>query len=206
MPWDERLCAVPDGDLFNALKAGEASVVTDQIDTFTKTGVKLKSGRELEADIIVTATGLQVQMLGGLKLTVDGEPRELHDGLTYKAVLVEDVPNLAWIFGYTNAPWTLKSDIAGEYICRLLAHMDDNGYAVATPRDDDASADGGGILDALQSGYVQRAKHTLPRQGSRGPWKVTMDYGHDCKMLQNDPIEDGHLQFEARRPALARVG
>jgi len=206
LPWDERLCAVPDGDLFQALRAGTASVVTDHIETFTETGIRLKSGQELDADIIVTATGLQVQMLGGVRLTVDGEARELHDGMIYKAVLVEDVPNLAWIFGYTNAPWTLKSDIAGEYICRLLRHMDDNGYAVAVPRDLEDSAGSGGILDALQSGYVQRAKHTLPRQGLRGPWKVEMDYGHDCKLLLDDPIDDGALQFEALRPALAEVG
>lgn len=206
MPWDERLCAVPDGDLFKALRSGDATVVTDHIDTFTETGIRLKSGQELEADIIVTATGLQVQMLGGLKLTVDGESRELHDQMTYKAVLVEDVPNLAWIFGYTNAPWTLKSDIAGEYICRLLQHMDDNGYDVATPRDLEDSAEGGRILDALQSGYVQRAKDTLPRQGVRGPWKVEMDYGRDSKVLLEDPIDDGALHFTAVRPALAQVG
>lgn len=206
MPWDERLCAVPDGDLFKALRAGDASVVTDHIDTFTKTGIRLKSGRELEADIIVTATGLQVQMLGGLKLTVDGEARELHDQMTYKAVLVEDVPNLAWIFGYTNAPWTLKSDIAGQYICRLLQHMDDHGYDVATPRDTVGCATGDGILDSLQSGYVQRAKDTLPRQGTQGPWKVEMDYGRDSRVLLEDAIDDGALHFEALRPTLAQVG
>src|SRR5271166_662187 len=135
MPWDQRLCAVPNGDLFKVLASGEASVVTDQIDTFTEKGILLKSGRELEADIVVTATGLNVQMLGGMKLFVDGEARELHDQMTYKGVLVENIPNLAWIIGYTNASWTLKSDIAGAYLCRLFKHMDDNGHTVATPRD-----------------------------------------------------------------------
>ena len=201
MPWDERLCAVPNGDLFKVLASGEASIVTDQIDTFTEKGILLKSGRELEADIIVTATGLNIQMLGGMELSVDGEARELRDQMTYKGVLVEDIPNLAWIFGYTNAPWTLKSDIAGAYLCRLLKHMDDNGHAVATPRDDEDSALDIGMLDQLQSGYVQRAKDTLPRQGSKNPWKVLMHYKKDSKMLLEDPVDDGLLRFDSSREA-----
>jgi len=136
-------------------------------------------------------------MLGGFKLSVDGEPRELHDQLTYKAVLVESMPNLAWIFGYTNAPWTLKSDIAGKYLCRLFKHMDDHGHLVATPRDADDSALDMGMLDSLQSGYVQRAKDTLPRQGSKNPRKVLMHYGQDSKMLLEEPVADSLLQFEA---------
>jgi monooxygenase len=197
MPWDERLCAVPDGDLFKVLASREASIVTDHIDTFTEKGILLKSGHELEADIIVTATGLEIQMLGGMKLTVDGEARELHDQLTYKAVLVESVPNLAWVFGYTNAPWTLKSDIAGKFLCRLFKHMDDNGHTVATPRDMEDSALDIGMLDQLQSGYVQRGKDAMPRQGSKNPWKVLMHYGQDSKMLLDDPVDDGLLQFDA---------
>ncbi len=117
--------------------------------------------------------------------------------MTYKGVLVEGIPNLAWVFGYTNASWTLKSDLAGKYVCRLLQHMDDNELAVATPRDIENCALDLGMLDSLQSGYVQRAKETLPRQGSKEPWKVLMDYGHDSAMLLNEPIEDGLLQFEA---------
>jgi monooxygenase len=198
MPWDERLCAVPDGDLFEALSSGTASVVTDHIERFTPTGILLKSGAHLDADIIVTATGLDVQMVGGMKLSVDGEAHELHDHLTYKALLVEGLPNLAWVFGYTNAPWTLKSDLAGKYLCRLLRHMDDHGYTVVTPRDAEGSALDEGMLDQLQSGYVQRAKDTLPRQGSRGPWKVLMHYGHDSRMLLEDPVDDGVLEFGAR--------
>ena len=182
--------------------SGEASIVTDQIETFTENGILLKSGQELEADIVVTATGLNVQMLGGMELSVDGQPRELHDQMTYKAVLVEDVPNLAWIFGYTNASWTLKSDLAGTYLCRLLQHMDENGHTVATPRDVDDSALDIGMLDQLNSGYVQRAKDTLPRQGSKHPWKVLMHYEKDSTMLLEDPVDDGLLQFG--RTAVAR--
>jgi cation diffusion facilitator CzcD-associated flavoprotein CzcO len=197
MPWDERLCAVPNADLFHALRDGKASIETDQIDTFTNDGIRLKSGKELQADIIVTATGLNIQMLGGMALSVDGAPRQLNQQMTYKGVLVESLPNLAWIFGYTNAPWTLKSDIAGAYLCRLFAHMDDHGHSVATPTDLEDSALDMGMLDQLQSGYVQRAKDTLPRQGSREPWKVLMHYGRDSRMLLDDPVHDGLLTFDA---------
>ena len=176
MPWDERLCPVPNGDLFKVPKSGQASVVTDQVDTFTETGVLLEVGRELDADIVVAATGLDIQMLDGLELTVDGAARELHEQMTYKGVLVENVPNLAWVFGYTNAPWTFKSDIAGAYLCRLFRHMDSHGLAAATPRDVENCAMDSGMLDSLQSGYVQRTKDTLPRQGSKHPWKVLMHY------------------------------
>jgi monooxygenase len=197
MPWDQRLCAVPNGDLFKVLASGEASVVTDQIDTFTEKGILLTSGREIEADIIVTATGLNIQMLGGVKLSVDGEARELHDQMLYKGVLVENIPNLAWIIGYTNASWTLKSDIAGAYLCRLFKHMDDNGHTVATPRDVDDCALDIGMFDQLQSGYAQRANDTLPRQGSKHPWKVLMHYEKDSKMLLEDPVDDGLLRFDS---------
>jgi cation diffusion facilitator CzcD-associated flavoprotein CzcO len=197
MPWDERLCAVPDGNLFKVLASGEASIVTDHIDTFTEKGILLKSGRELEADIIVTATGLNIQMLGGMTLSVDGEAKELHEQMTYKGVLVESIPNLAWVFGYTNASWTLKSDIAGAYLCRVLRHMDEGGHTVATPRDVENSALDVGMLDQLQSGYVQRAKDVMPRQGSKDPWKVLMDYEKDSTMLLEDPIDDGLLRFGA---------
>ena len=203
MPWEERLCAVLDGDLFKVLASGQASVVTDQIETFTETGISLKSGRELEADIIVTATGLNLQMLGGMQLSVDGEARELHERMTYKGVLVEDIPNLASVFGYINASWTLKADIAGAYLCRLFKHMDDNGYTVSTARDVEGCATDNGILDQLQSGYVQRAKDIMPRQGSKLPWKVLMHYEKDSKMLLDDPVDDGVLRFEATRIAAA---
>ena len=205
MPWDERLCAVPDGDLFKAVASGHASIVTDQIETFTEKGILLKSGHELEADIIVTATGLDIQMLGGMELSVDGEVRKLRDQMTYKGVLVQNIPNLAWVFGYTNAPWTLKSDISGAYLCRLFKHMDAHGHTVATPRDHENSALDIGMLDQLQSGYVQRAKHTLPRQGSKYPWQVLMNYGKDSTMLLHDPVDDHLLQFEQTPVEMAAV-
>jgi cation diffusion facilitator CzcD-associated flavoprotein CzcO len=195
MPWDQRLCAVPNGDLFRVLASGEASVFTDQIDTFTEQGILLKSGQELQADIIVTATGLNIQMLGGMQLSVDGQAHELHDQMTYKGVLVEDIPNLALIIGYTNASWTLKADIAGAYLCRLFKHMDESGHTVATPRDVENCALDSGMLDELQSGYVQRSQDSLPRQGSKHPWKVLMHYQKDSKVLLEDPVEDGVLRF-----------
>jgi len=195
MPWDQRLCAVPDANLFKALRAGHASVVTDQIEMFTQTGIRLKSGQELEADIIVTATGLNIQMLGGIELSVDDEARPLNRQMTYKGVLVQDVPNMAWIFGYTNASWTLKSDIAGAYLCRLMQHMDAKGVEVAAPRDAEDCALDAGILDALQSGYVQRAKDQ-PRQGRKLPWRVLHHYERDSRMLLEEPIDDGVLRFE----------
>ena len=203
MPWDERLCAVSNGDLFNALTSGKASVVTDQIDTFTGTGIRLMSGQELEADIIVTATGLNLQMLGGMQLSVDGAARNMCDRMTYKGVLVQDVPNLAWIIGYTNASWTLKADIAGSYLCRLFKHMDDNGYAVAMPVDAQGCALDIGMFDQLNSGYVQRGQATLPRQGSQHPWKVLMHYKKDSKVLLDDPVDDGVLRFDRASAGVA---
>ena len=195
MPWDERLCAVPDADLFKALRSGKASVVTDHIDTFTEAGIRLKSGEHLDADIIVTATGLQIQVLGGTELRVDGETRAVSDLMTYKGVLMQNVPNMAWIFGYTNAPWTLKADIASRYVCRLLNHMDQNGIAVATPRASDDSMTDENIFGALGSGYVQRARNTLPRQGRDLPWRVLHHYERDTRMLVEQPIEDGLLEL-----------
>jgi len=205
MPWDERLCAVPDGDLFKALRKGTASVVTDHIDTFTETGIRLKSGQQLDADIIVTATGLKLQMLGGMQLSVDGKARPMNQQMTYKGVLVQDLPNMAWIFGYTNAPWTLKSDLAGAYLCRLMQHMDAQGLDVAVPRDSEDCALDAGIMDALRSGYVQRAQGTQPRQGSKLPWRVLNHLGRDTRMLLDEPIDDGVLQFSAAADAAAAL-
>jgi len=199
MPWDERLCAVPDGDLFKVLREGKASVATDHIDSFNATGIRLKSGRQLDADIIVTATGLSLQMLGGVELVVDGTPRPLQRQMTYKGVLVQDMPNLAWIFGYTNASWTLKSDLAGAYLARLLRHMDEQGVDVVTPCDDEGNAMDQGMLDTLQSGYVQRAKDLLPRQGRKLPWKVLMNYAHDTRALLKAPVADRPLKFSGAR-------
>ena len=202
MPWDERLCAVPDADLFKAIRSGKASVVTDQIETFTENGIQLKSGRVLEADIIISATGLQIQLLGGTELRVDQQPRAVSASMTYKGVLMQDIPNMAWIVGYTNAPWTLKADIASHYICRLLKHMEAKGLAVATPRTAESALENETIFGSLGSGYVRRASHLLPRQGRELPWRVLHHYERDSEMLLNQPIEDGVLQFTpAREPA-----
>jgi monooxygenase len=195
MPWDERLCAVPNADLFETLKSGKASVVTDHIETFTETGIKLKSGKTLEADIVVTATGLQLQMMGGIDVRVDGVEKAAHTQMTYKSVLMQDIPNLAFVFGYTNASWTLKVDIAAAYLIRLFRHMELKGVDVVTPRDIEGCALGTGMLDSLQSGYVQRSMQIMPRQGSRLPWKVLMNYQHDRRLLVEDEIADAALVF-----------
>ncbi|WP_193164514.1 flavin-containing monooxygenase [Microbulbifer hainanensis] len=195
MPWDQRLCAIPDKDLFLALKSGKATVVTDQIETFTENGILLKSGQHLDADIIVTATGLNLQVLGGMQLRVDGAPVSIPEKLTYKAVLMEGVPNMAWIFGYTNAPWTLKADIASRYVCRLLNHMDKWGYPVSVALDREGNASTGSVMGALQSGYVARGNQVLPRQGKRYPWRILNNYEKDAEILLTHPIEDGILEF-----------
>ncbi len=195
MPWDERLCAVPDGDLFKVLRSGKASIVTDQIETFNATGIRLNSGQQLDADIVVTATGLDMQMLGGIELMVDGTPRPLCGQMIYKGVLVQDVPNLAWVFGYTNASWTLKSNLSGAYLTRLLRHMDQEGFDVVEPKNDEGCALDHGMLDTLQSAYVQRAKDHLPRQGSKLPWKVVMNYAHDTRALMTSEVAHRNLKF-----------
>jgi cation diffusion facilitator CzcD-associated flavoprotein CzcO len=194
-PWDERLCVVPDGDLFNTLKSGKASVVTDTIETFTEKGIKLKSGQELEADIIVSATGLNVQLMGGVEVEIDGKKSPVTDRVTYKAVLVEGIPNAAIIFGYTNASWTLKVDIACEYICRLLKHMDKNHHrlVVAHAPSDVRTQDT--VMGGLNSGYIRRAADKLPRQGTHGVWKVSNDYLSDTAMLRFGGITDDALEF-----------
>ena len=195
-PWDERLCAVPDADLFEAINQGKASVVTDHIETFTEHGIRLKSGQELEADIIITATGLQMQLLGGMQLSLDGEPCELNKQMTYKAVMMQNVPNMAWILGYTNAPWTLKADMASLYICRLLKHMDEHGKKVAVPLDQHGHAEDDSIMGSLQSGYVQRANAILPRQGRALPWRILNNYEQDAVLLLKESLEDDILTFD----------
>ncbi|MGX5218723.1 flavin-containing monooxygenase [Pseudomonas segetis] len=205
MPWDERLCAVPDGDLFRAISNGKASIVTDRIKSFSERGIALESGQQLDADIIITATGLQVQVLGGLALSLDGVPCQLNQHLTYKGVMVDGVPNMGWIFGYTNASWTLKADIAAGYFCRLLKHMDQHQYQTVVAHDAEGCAESESIMGALKSGYVQRANEVLPRQGSKLPWRLLNDYARDSRMLLDEPIADRYLQFapaEAVRASL----
>ncbi len=194
-PWDQRLCVVPDGDLFTAIRTGRASVVTDRIDTFTETGIRLHSGAELAADIIVSATGLDVQMFGGAELVVDGEPVRLTNLVTYKAVLIENVPNAAMVFGYTNASWTLKADIASEYVCRLLTHMDEHGYTQVVARAGDGVRGKSSVLSSLNAGYVRRGDDQMPRQGTSGPWLVHNDYFRDAPMLRRRRIADDALEF-----------
>lgn len=193
-PWDERVCAVPDGDLFKVIRQGKASVVTDHIDTFTQTGIRLKSGQELQADMIVTATGLNLQLLGGMKVQVDGKPFDMTETLNYRGVMFKDLPNLAMIFGYTNASWTLKADLSSEYICRLLKHMDKHGLRQCTPRNYDSSLAIEPFL-GLASGYIQRAKNVLPKQGSKAPWKLYQNYALDLASLRFSKLEDGAMEF-----------
>jgi monooxygenase len=206
-PWEQRLCLVPDADLFRAIKAGRASVVTDEIEGFTETGLKLRSGAELEADLIVTATGLQLQVLGGVEVSVDGSRVDWPETMTYKGMMYSDVPNLASAFGYTNASWTLKSDLTCEYVCRLLNHMKRRGLRQCTPRNVDATPGAEPWLD-FSSGYVKRSLHLFPKQGSRAPWKQYQNYLRDILALRFGKLDDGAMVFSnpplaASRPAMA---
>ena len=196
-PWEQRLCAAPDGDFFNSLRSGKADIVTDHIDHFSSNGVVLKSGQELAADVIIAATGLDVQLMGGMELQLDGKPVHLPSKMAYKGIMMQDIPDYGWIFGYTNAPWTLKCDIGGQYLCRLFHYMEQNGFTVARPVDREGNDTDHGMLDGFEPGYISRAKDRMPRQGQGGPWKVTMHYGQDKKILTADPVADGVLEFES---------
>jgi len=193
-PWDQRICLVPDADLFKAIRSGDASVVTDRIETFTESGLKLASGAELEADVIVTATGLNLQLLGGMEIGVDGRSVDMADTVGYKGMMFSGLPNMAVTLGYTNASWTLKADLCAEYVCRLLNHMDANGYRVVTPRGPDPSTPTHPFLD-LRSGYVTRSLDALPKQGDRTPWRLHQNYARDILLLRRGPIEDDAIAF-----------
>lgn len=193
-PWDQRLCVVPDGDLFRAIRAGTASVVTDRIATFTENGVLLESGRELEADVVITATGLNVQALGGISLTADGAPVHLPDTVAYKGMMLSGVPNFAYAVGYTNSSWTLKIGLLCEHFCRLLAHMDAAGYDTCRPELADPAMPTRPFLD-FGAGYIRRAVGFLPRQGDRMPWLTSMNYQADVKLLRADSVIDPELHF-----------
>jgi cation diffusion facilitator CzcD-associated flavoprotein CzcO len=192
-PWDQRLCLVPDGDLFAAIRAGNVDVVTDHIDRFTEKGVLLASGRELEAEVLVTATGLNLLAFGGMELIVDGAKVSLPDTMAYKGMMLSGVPNFSYVIGYTNASWTLKADLVSEYVCRLLAHMRDRGYDTVVPERDPEVAEEP-FMD-FASGYVQRSLHELPKQGSRAPWRLRMNYLRDVLTIRRGPIEDDALRF-----------
>ncbi len=193
-PWDQRLCIAPDADFFRSIRDGRVSLVTDHIETFTEDGLMLKSGQQLDADIIVTATGLQLKLISGMQLVVDGAPVNLPKTLVYKGMMFSDVPNLAFAIGYTNASWTLKCDLTSEYVCRLLNHMDQHGYEVCTPRLNDADVGEEPVID-FNSGYVLRALYMLPHQGSKMPWRLHQNYMKDLSMMRYGRLDDS-MEFK----------
>jgi monooxygenase len=193
-PWDQRLCLVPDADLFRAIRARQVSVVTDQIESFTETGIRLKSGSELEADLVVTATGLALQLLGGMTVQVDGKAINPADTLAYKGMMYSDMPNFAVVSGYTNASWTLKADLVCEYVCRLLNHMRKNGLRQCTPRLDDPDMERLPWVD-FSSGYIQRAADKFPKQGARRPWRLHQNYAMDLMSLRYGSLRDKAMVF-----------
>ena len=201
-PWDQRLCSVPDGDLFEAIKAGSASVVTDRITTFTEHGLELESGAQLEADIVVTATGLDLLAFGGVPMRLDGEPVDISKTIAYRGMMLSDIPNFTYAIGYTNASWTLKVDLVCDYLCRVLEHMDRRGYSICVPVNEDKAMATRPLLD-FDAGYVQRSLHLFPREGEREPWELSMNYLKDRKTLRDVQIEDGLLRFSRAQAAAA---
>lgn len=201
-PWDQRVCLVPDGDLFKMIRQGKASVATDHIESFTETGIRLKSGEELEADVVVSATGLKLLFLGGMTLAVEGRPVAPSELYNYRGMMYSDVPNLVTAFGYTNASWTLKADLTAERVCRTLNYMDRHGYVSATPRLDDPGVTPEPFID-FSSGYVQRALKDFPRQGSKRPWKLYQNYVLDILSLRWGKLDDGALRFGKAKAAAA---
>jgi cation diffusion facilitator CzcD-associated flavoprotein CzcO len=193
-PWDQRLCLVPDSDMFKMIRSGKASVVTDHIETFTETGIRLKSGQELEADVVVSATGLVLEVWNGVELMVDGRRVDASQTLSYKGMMYEGVPNMASAFGYTNASWTLKCDLTCEYVTRVLNHMKKTGLRQATPVNDDPTVTFEPWLD-FSSGYVKRAMAKFPKQGNKAPWKLYQNYAMDLMSLRYGKLEDGVLRF-----------
>ncbi len=199
-PWDQRMCLVPDGDLFAAIGDGRASMVTDEIETFTEDGIRLRSGRELEADLVVAATGLNLLAFGGIELSVDGRPVSLPETLAYKGMMLRGVPNFLFAIGYTNASWTLKVDVTCEYLCRLLAYMDDNDHRQATPLNVDPAVTEEPFLE-FQAGYVLRSLHQFPKQGSKTPWRLRQSYARDVTALRYGEVADGAMVFSSPEPA-----
>ena len=192
-PWDQRLCVVPNADLFKALRGGGASIVTDTIETFDETGIRLTSGEHLEADVIVTATGLKLKPFGGFAMTVDGAEVKLHDTMAYKALMLSDVPNFVFTIGYTNASWTLKADLVSDFVCRMLDHLDRTGQRSFVPRRDQGVGERP-FMD-FQSGYVLRALDDLPVQGDRAPWLLKQNYLVDVRHIRRGELDDGVLEF-----------
>jgi len=198
-PWDQRLCLVPDSDFFKAIRAGRASVVTDEIDTFTQRGILLKSGDELQADIIVSATGLRMLALGAVRLSIDATPVDPGRAFIYKGTMLSNVPNFTFCIGYTNASWTLRADLASTYVCRVLNHMDRRGYRMCSPACDPAALDARPLL-SLSSGYVQRAAADLPKQAATAPWLIRQNYIRDMITMKLSRLEDGILRFAKAVP------
>ena len=186
---------MPNGDLFTAIKKGTASVVTDHITAFTEHGLQLKSGQHLEADLIVTATGLNMQLLGGIELMVDGEKPDISKTVSYKSIMFSDIPNLIMAFGYTNASWTLKVDLTNQYMCRLINYMDAKGFKQCTPRQNDPSLELKPFTD-FSAGYLQRQMHNLPRQGTKKPWLLKQNYFFDLMTIRHGDIENKVLEFK----------
>ncbi len=195
-PWDQRMCLVPNGDLFKAIREGRASVVTETIERFTETGIRLDSGESLEADVIVTATGLNLLFLGGMQMSVDGEPIDVSQRMAYKGMMLNGVPNCAFTVGYTNASWTLKADLTSEYVCRVLAHMDAHGFGKSAPEVPAHGVEEVPLLD-FTSGYVLRSLDKFPKQGSVEPWKLRQNYVLDIRTIRRGPIDDGAMRFSA---------
>ncbi|MCE7004435.1 NAD(P)/FAD-dependent oxidoreductase [Kibdelosporangium philippinense] len=193
-PWDQRLCVAPDGDIFRSIRRGQASIVTGHIREFTPTGLRLESGSTVDADIVVTATGLRLLAMGGMRLVVDGNDVKLPKTMAYKGMMLSGVPNLAFTVGYTNASWTLKADLVSEYVVRLLKHMDANGYVRCVPTNDDPTVTEQPLLD-FQAGYVLRSIHEFPKSGSRAPWQLGMSYAHDVVNLRYGKVDDGAMRF-----------
>ena len=204
-PWEQRLCIVADGDLFRCVREGQLTMVTGEVEAFDNAGLRLRSGQRLDADIVVTATGLRLQALGGIELNVDGRPWRMGDHMLYRGVLPEGLPNAAWILGYINASWTLKAELSAAYICRLIEHMDAKGFGVAIAHDHAGCRTADNVMSALDAGYVKRSAAELPRQGDRLPWRVTHDLRVDRRWLQDEPIDDGWIRFEPA-PSSTTVG
>jgi cation diffusion facilitator CzcD-associated flavoprotein CzcO len=206
-PWDQRLCLVPNADFFHSVRDGSASVVTDEIDTFTENGIRLASGEVLEADIIVTATGLDLCVLGDAEFYVDGERIDFSKTWSYKSMMFSDVPNMISTFGYINASWTLKADLTAEFACRIINHMGATGTTVCTPRlrDEDKDMPADDWIKDFSSGYIQRKMHLLPRQGDRAPWTNTQNYVADRVIIREGPIDDGVLTFTSPADAASIV-
>jgi monooxygenase len=200
--WDQRLCLAPDGDFFRTIRHGKADVVTDTIDRFTKTGIKLTSGEELQADIIITATGLNMQLLGGVKPSRNGERFDLTSLMTYKGLMFSGVPNFAITFGYTNASWTLKADLVSEFVCRLLNYMDAKGFDTVEPQHPSDDVDEMPFMD-FNPGYFQRSMHLLPKSGSRAPWRLKQNYFFDMRTIRRGKIDDEGLRFAKKTAAVA---